>query len=481
MTPNYHSEEVEIREQRLGTIKVYGGTGSDLTQKNCQNCLSEGKRCFSTTSYCEHITAMLDIAVIQDVVVVDHGPVGCSAGIINWNVNYQGIAKMAGFSVRRLKIVSTNLVEADTVYGAIDKLKSTVRTAYYRHLPSAMFVLSTCVASIIGEDMESTVRELAQELNVPIGYVGCAGLRSKVWATGFDASKHAVINTLIKKPPQEKRRTVNFIDFFAQTTPTVVKYLAALDLLPQYLCSYSKTQDYDHLAEAVATTGVCKTLSSYLGAYLEETYNVPYLKTHFGIGGSEAFKNWFLDIARVVGEEEKALAFYNQDRLKYEPTLDELKRRLKGIRAVVTLGPGFAFDISRLLMELGLEVVHTDAHHFDPIIDGQGDNHTLFDYQNITVSVSDMQHYETFKILKKYQPDILVGRVHCGQYYALANGIPAVSLTGFESFGFDGIVTTGNLILENLANPNLVKKISHMFNPKFSDQFLDDERLNCIV
>ncbi|MDR1873358.1 MAG: hypothetical protein LBS60_15780 [Deltaproteobacteria bacterium] len=470
---NFELDEVEVRELRLGTIKAFYGTGEELTAKGSCGGLGDGKRCFSTSSYCSHITAMLDISVISDVVVIDHGPVGCSAGIINWNVNYQGIAKLAGFKARRIKVVSTNLLEADTVYGAEEKLKRAIRTAKARHNPGAIFVLSTCVSSVIGEDIAAVVKELSVELNLPIGFVGCAGLRSKVWATGFDASKHAIINALPIKKPQAKRNVVNYIDFFAQTTPTVVKYLAALDLKPLYLCCYSKVADYATLAESVATTGVCKTLSSYLGAYLEETFGVPYLKNNFGIGGTESFKSWFLDIAKVIGQEDKALAFYHQDLEDYEPTFRELKRRLKGVRAVVTLGPGFAFDIVSLLEELGLEVIHANAHHFDPVIDGvKGDVTTRFDHP-VSTSISDMQHYETFKVLQKLKPDILVARVHAGQNYALPLGIPCVSLTGFESFGLEGIATTGNLILENLANVNLVKKLAAKTTLGFSRSFLE--------
>jgi nitrogenase molybdenum-iron protein alpha chain len=477
MGTNYHSDEVEVREHRLGTIKAYFGTGNDLTEKACSGCLQDGKRCFSTTSYCAHVTAMLDIAVIKDVVVVDHGPVGCSSGIINWNVNYQLLSQLSGDPVRRIKVVSTNLLEADTVFGAKEKLKTTVHTAFHRHHPAAIFVLSTCVSSIIGEDIDGVARELQTELGIPVGFVGCAGLRSKVWASGFDASKHAIINTLIK-PPKKKRNLVNFIDFFAQTTPTVVKYLAALDLEPRYFCAFSKVEDYAHMSEAVATTGVCKTLTPYIAAYLEQAYGVPYVGDHFGIGGEEEFKKWFLDIAHIVGKEKEGLAFFNNDREQYIDTISELKRRLKGIRVAITLGPGFAFEIANLMKELGLEVVHTNAHHFDPNVDGAG--HTTYP-ENVSTSISDMQHYETYKILRRLKPDLFIARVHSGQNFAIPLGIPCVSLTGFESFGFDGIVTTGNLILTSLENTNFLKKISKRLDTGFSEEFLDSDEITFVV
>jgi len=477
MSTNFYAEEVEVRENRLGTIKSYMGTGTDLTRKGCSGCLEEGKRCFSSTSYCSHITALLDISVILDVVIVDHGPVGCSSGIVNWNVNIQFLAQFSGISSCRIKVISTNLNESDTILGAAEKLKDTVALAYKRYKPAAIFVLSTCVSSIIGEDISGVVKELEEKIGIPVGFVGCAGLKSHIWASGFDASKHAIINTLLRdKPPSTKKSNlVNYIDFFAQTRQVAERYLGAIDLEPRYFCAYSKVEDYEHIHEAVATTGICSVLSSYLGAYLEEKYQIPYMKESFGIAGIDSFKKWYLDIAKVVGREKDALNFFNADLERYADTIAELKRRLKGVRALVSLGPGFAFDVARLIGEFGVDVVHVNAHHFDPVFDAfTGDAHTRFE-SDVETSIADIQHYETYKLLQKHRPDIYIGRVHAGQNYAFPLGIPSIALGGTDTFGFDGVVTCGNLILENLENQNMIKKLSARVRSGFSKQFEDSK------
>jgi nitrogenase molybdenum-iron protein alpha/beta subunit len=129
-------------------------------------------------------------------------------------------------------------------------------------------------------------------------------------------------------------------------------------------------------------------------------------------------------------------------------------------------------------MELGVDVVHTDAHHFDPFIDGG--EYTKFDY-GITTTVSDMQHYETYKVLQKYKPDILVGRVHSSQNFALSLGIPCVSLTGFESFGLEGIAITGSILLENLENTNLARKLSARLTTGFSRRFRESKTETFVI
>lgn len=482
MSTNFYANEVEVREQRLGTIKSYMGTGTDLTRQGCAGCLKDGKRCFNSTAYCSHTTALLDISVILDVVLIDHGPVGCSSGIVNWNVNFQFLAQFSGISSCRIKVISTNLNESDTILGATEKLKDAVALAYKRYKPAAIFILSTCVSSIIGEDINGVVGDLEKEVGIPVGFVGCAGLRSHIWATGFDASKHAIINTLLRnKPPSpQKSNLVNYIDFFAQSRPVVERYLAAIDLEPRYFCAYSKVEDYDHIHEAVATTGICSVLSSYLAAYLEEKYQIPYMKESFGLAGVDSFKKWYLDIARVVGREKDALDFFNADSEKYTNTIAELKKRLKGVRAVISLGQGFAFDVARLVGEFGVDVVHVNAHHFDPVFDAfVGDAHTRFE-SDVETSISDIQHYETYKLLQKHRPDIYIGRVHAGQNYAFPLGIPSISLSGADTFGFDGIVAAGNLILENLGNKNMFKKISARVQSGFSKQFEDSKVFSLI-
>ncbi len=49
------------------------------------------------------------------------------------------------------------MLEKDTVYGGIEKLKTTIDEAYRRFNPKVIFVTTSCASEIIGDDVESAI------------------------------------------------------------------------------------------------------------------------------------------------------------------------------------------------------------------------------------------------------------------------------------------------------------------------------------
>lgn len=60
-----------------------------------------------------------------------------------------------GYAVESIKSLSSNLQEKDTVYGGGVKLKKAIKEAYKRVNPKAIFIMTSCVSGIIGDDIES--------------------------------------------------------------------------------------------------------------------------------------------------------------------------------------------------------------------------------------------------------------------------------------------------------------------------------------
>lgn len=58
--------------------------------------------------------------------------------------------------------------EKNTVFGAAEKLKYTVREAYRRVNPNAIFVTTSCASGIIGEDVGQVTDDLTEELGLEV-------------------------------------------------------------------------------------------------------------------------------------------------------------------------------------------------------------------------------------------------------------------------------------------------------------------------
>ncbi len=87
------------------------------------------------------------VAGISDVSIVIHSPQGCAATVAS-------AFDLHEIDFTRRKIGCTRLFETDIILGASEKLENLIREADKSFHRSVMFVVGTCAADIIGEDIE---------------------------------------------------------------------------------------------------------------------------------------------------------------------------------------------------------------------------------------------------------------------------------------------------------------------------------------
>ncbi len=474
MTLNLKAPESEVREQRLGSITGYHGTLKDLAKQGCSGCLENRKRCFTTVSSCAHRHAISLLAPIKGAVVVDHGPAGCASGAIGFSV---GRIRMKETLKKHFRVVSSNLQESDTVFGAVDKLKRTIQAAYDRYHPKVIYVTTSCASSIIGDDVYSVVQEMKKELGIPVGFAAVEGIKTKIWASGFDAYAHATVDTLIKDEKPQKEKLVNYVAFGPAGREYVDQIFARLGYEVNYLTGASANEDYQKAIHAVATFGQCGAQSSYLAGALEQLYGVKYFQTYLPYGGI-GFERFIREVTEYFDQKELGEQIIAEEKAAYKDELEQLRSKLKGKTALVALGASYAYEYTRILRELGVEVLHTVAYHYDPRLDNQSDEIVAaaadareFD-EDVVTTVNDIQQVENYLIVKDVKPDFIVSRAHSTSTWGVKTGIPAIEARiGLQIFGYKGLVSFGHYVANELANTNFIKKLSARYQSPFTKDF----------
>ncbi len=467
MTINLNNSNVATRENRIGSITGYIGSLSDLAGKSECGTLKGCSRCFSQSSTCLSSCALGQLSAIRDVAIIHHGPAGCSvASAGNYYLN-KTMAKKRGVTNDTV-YVGTDMNENDTIFGSTDSLREIIIEVNRRYSPKAIFVTSSCATGIIGEDIDSVVDELKDEISVPIVAVHCEGFKSRIWATGFDIADHAVLSSVVQ-PPREgvSSNKINFKNFYESARPEIMEMFAKFDLEPVFLYCNSTVEELSHMSESLATTCICGTLGNYLGNALEEKYGVPYVRSinQCGITG---FETWLREIGKVTGRSEKIESYIEEQRKIYMPQIEEVKKELKGLRAVIGMGPGYTFEVSRVLNELGIEVVWALAWHYDKKYEN-GDvppsmKYLLDNGIDFEASVADQQNFEVMNILHKYQPDLYLSRHPGSTVWAIKNGTPAVYVADeYMIFGYKHTLEFAYSILNSIKNrsfeQNLAKRV----------------------
>lgn len=454
--------DIGTRESRLGSITGYAGDLKDLARRSECGTLRGCSRCFSQSSTCLSACALSQLSGIRDVAVVHHGPAGCSTtGTQSFRVTKQ-VAKKRGI-VNHTIYIGTDMDENDTIFGAGEKLADIVRTTYRRYHPQAIFVASSCASGVIGEDIDSIVDDLREEIPVPIAAVHCEGFKSRIWATGFDISDHAVLTSIVE-PPKEKRNTINFKNFYESARPEIIKIFSEFGVTPVFLYANATVDELRHMSEARATVCICGTLGNYLGTALEQEYGVPYVRSINPLGVT-GFETWLRAIGKAIGEEEKVAAYIARERAIYLPKIEEVKKELRGLRCVIGMGPGYTFEVSRVLQELGMEVAWGAAWHYDKQYDN-GKVPPSMDYllkhgQNFKASVADQQNFEVLNILNREQPDLYLSRHPGSTVWAIKQGFPALFVADeYMIFGYKGTLDFAYEVLNAIRNRSFEKNLA---------------------
>ncbi|MBO4457820.1 MAG: nitrogenase [Butyrivibrio sp.] len=473
MATNLNSSNVATRENRIGSITGYIGSLKDLASQSECGTLKGCSRCFSQSSSCLSMCALGQLSAIRDVAIIHHGPAGCSVAGAGTYYLDKVMAKKRGVTNDTV-YVGTDMNENDTIFGSTEALRKIILEVNKRYSPKAIFVSSSCATGIIGEDIDSIVDEVKEEIDVPVIAVHCEGFKSRIWATGFDVSDHAVLSGIVK-PPREgiKSNKINFKNFYESARPEIIEMFKEFDLEPTFLYCNSTVEELSHISEAVATTCICGTLGNYLGNVLEEKYGVPYVRSinQCGIVGFEA---WLREIGKVTGRSEKIEKYIEEQRAIYLPKIEEVKKELKGLTAVLGMGPGYTFEVSRVLDELGIKVVWALAWHYDKKYEN-GDvppsmKYLLDNNIDFEASVADQQNFEVMNILNKYKPDLYLSRHPGSTVWAIKNGTPSVYVADeYMIFGYKHTLEFAYTILDSIRNRSFEENLAKRTKLPYTD------------
>ncbi len=393
-----------------------------------------------TQRTCVYGGARIVLMPITDSIHLVHGPIGCAA--CTWDI--RGSKSSRGDLYK--KGCSTNLQEKDIVFGGEKKLFETVIELNRIYHPGAIFVYATCVSGIIGDDIKAVCKK-SQEITgcrvIPVQSEGYQNHnKTKGHWIGGDALLDYVIGT--KEPEKITPFDINIVgEFNVAGDLWGIKPLIE-EMGINIISTLTGDSHVDEIAQAHrAKLNIvqCQKSSNYVAKKMEKKYGIPYIKVNFF--GLEQTINSLRDIANFFKDPdmiEKTEQIIQSGLKEVEHKTDEYKRRLNGKTVALYVGGNKAWSLVRAFEELGMEVMMSGTK-----------NGIKEDYERIketvkdgTIIVDDANSTELARLLKKYQPNLLISGAK-EKYISLKLGIPFCDFNhdrisafagfkGFESF-----------------------------------------------
>lgn len=353
---------------------------------------------------CVYCGARVVLNPITDAFHIVHGPIGCAS--YTWDI--RGSLSSGAETYRNS--FSTDLREQDVIFGGEKKLEGAIDEIVKEYSPKLIFVYSTCIVGVIGDDVEAVCRRAEQKYSIrviPVQSSGFAGNKSM----GYKAACRALLK-LMGEPKDERVNGINFLGDFnlAGEMWIITNYLKQVGVnVVAKITGDSTYQEIINAPRASLNIVQCAGSMTYLAKEMEEKYGIPYIKVSFF--GVEDTGTSLMNVANALGNKEavrKTEQFILAEKLKIKSKLSYYRKRLEGKRAAIYVGGGFkAISLIKQFADLGMKTVMVGTQT------GRPEEYEIIRMlaDEDTVILDDTNPAELEKFIKEKGADILVGGV----------------------------------------------------------------------
>lgn len=449
----------------LQRTNVLGEREKSIVTKHIGGCSGDGMKCDTDSvsgsvsqRACVYCGARVVLNPITDAYHIIHGPIGCSS--YTWDIRGSLTSKEDIYR----NSFCTDLRETDIIFGGAKKLENAIEELMAKQQPKLVFVYSTCIVGVIGDDVDSVCRRMSEKYEVPVIPVKSPGFSGNK-STGYRMACDAIMKVITPKEPMDKVAGVNILgDYNLAGEMWIIKnYLAKIGI--PVVSAFTGDASYDEMVKSPsATLNVvqCAGSSTYLANRMEEEFGIPYIKVSFF--GIEDTTNSLIRIAEALGDEAaraKAIAFCKEETDKLEAFLEQYRGNLAGKKAAIYVGGGFkAISLIRQFAFMGMKTVVVGTQT------GKKDDYEMIEslVDEDTIILDDANPAELEAFTKEKGADILVGGVKerplaykLGIAFCDHNHERKHALAGFE-----GIINFTKEINESINSPvwNIVKEAS---------------------
>jgi nitrogenase molybdenum-cofactor synthesis protein NifE len=389
---------------------------------------------------------------ITDAIHLVHGPIGCAT--YTWDIR----GSLSSDSEMFRHSFCTDLKEKDVVFGGEPKLTACIDEVVSKYHPPAVFVYSTCVVGMIGDDLIAVCRDASLRHGIDVIPVESSGFLSGNKIVGYRAAAEALMKLIRPKPGEviEKTQKLNFLGEYnlGGEKWLIERYLNEIGIEVNVAFTGDST-----VAALKRASGSCLNIVQCTGSMhwvaqsMEKKYGIPYLDVNFF--GAENTADSLRRIAAFYGDPamaEKAERLIEREMARIKPVLAPYREKLAGKRAAIYVGGAFkAVALIRQMQDLGMEVVVTGTQT------GKQEEYETISglLREGTIVVDDANPAEIERFLLETNVDVMAGGVK-ERVLAYKLGIGFVDHNHDRKeclAGFDGAVTFAREVYITTCSP----------------------------
>lgn len=453
---------LETHHSKLSTMKITQGKINELLNESaCEhnhNKETKGKNKSCTQQAqpgaaqggCAFDGAMIALVPITDVAHLVHGPIACAGNSWGSRGSLSSDAKLykMGFT--------TDLNENDVIFGGEKRLYKAILEVQQRYQPAAVFVYSTCVTALIGDDLDAVCQKAAEKTGIPVvpvnspGFIGSKNLGNRV---GGESLLEYVIGSA--EPEFTTPYDINLIGEYniAGELWGVLPLFEKLGIrVLAKITGDAKYQEVCTAHRAKLNVMICSKALINMARKMEERYGIPYVEESFY--GVEDMNRCLRNIAAKLGDPDlqaRVEQLIAEETANLDRALAPYRARLKGKRVVLYTGGVKSWSIISAAKDLGMEVVATSTKKSTE--EDKARIRDLLGADGIMMEKGNAQ--ELLRVIEQTKADMLIagGR---NQYTALKARIPFLDINQERHHpyaGYVGMIEMAKELEEALYSP----------------------------
>lgn len=399
---------------------------------------------------CAFDGASIALVPITDVAHLVHGPIACAGN--SWG----GRGSLSSGKTLYKMGFTTDLSENDIIFGGEKKLYKAIQAVQERYQPAAVFVYSTCVPALIGDDLEAVCKAATEKLGLPVvpiqspGFVGSKNLGNRL---AGEALLEYVIGTA--EPEFTTPYDINLIGEYniAGELWGVLPLFEKVGIrVLSKITGDARYREVAYAHRAKLNVMICSKALINLAYKMQERYGIPYIEESFY--GVADMNHCLRAIATKIGDaamQARVEAVIAEETAKLNEQLAPYRERLQGKRVVLYTGGVKSWSIISAAQDLGIKVVATSSKKSTE--EDKARIKTLLGQDGIMLEKGGAA--ELLKVIEQTNADMLIagGR---NQYTALKARIPFLHINQERHnpySGYGGLLEMAKELDESLHSP----------------------------
>ncbi|KXS43502.1 MAG: nitrogenase associated protein E [Methanolobus sp. T82-4] len=399
---------------------------------------------------CVYSGARVALNPVTDAIHLVHGPIGCAS--YTWDIRGSLSSDKETFRTS----FSTDMKELDVVFGGEKKLSKCIDELVELYNPPVIFVYSTCIVGIIGDDLQAVCKESSEKVGIPVIPVQSEGFKGTK-SDGYKAACNALKELIGTREPEIKSEyRINILgDYNVAGDVWLVKPLFE-KMGIQVITSMTGDATVDSISKshgAQLNLVQCSGSMTFLAKWMKQEFGIPFRKvSYFGI---DDLAIALRTVAEFFGSEEMmktAEEIIENETRRIMPEIKAIRSRLEGKTAAIYMGGAAkALTLIKGFHELGMEVVIIGTQT------GKRDDYKQISYQvkDGTVIVDDANPLELADLIRKQKADLMVAGVK-ERFLAYKLGVAFCDFNHdrvIEFEGYDGFLNFARELDASINSP----------------------------